>query len=271
MKIEIMKRIILNFVFFFIVSGIVAQDNSLNRYFDVKLKDITPIVPEKQEYDVTIKFHTFHPIENHTYHMSAVKASWWVYATDSVVWRNVSWAEIDNLLQEPVPTVSWDEFNGWTHKIKSDDWLKEEFYSIIPPEKIEFARMMATDVPWLETVWSMIDSLEFQKEFFPKDMDNRDIVADGTFTLTSSYLKWIWSGITLYNNEICAVIKFESLSMQLNTIGMKGRDMYYGDIYISMNNKQIEHFVMVEDIVGENKSNKSLFEMQRIVTFSKVK
>jgi len=266
-----MKRVIFSIVFFCTLSGIMAQDNPLNRYFDVKLKDITPIVPEKQEYEVIIKFHTFHPIENKTYHMSAVKASWWVYATDSVVWRNVGWTEIDNFLQEPVPAVSWDDFNGWTHKIKSDDWLKEDFYANIPPEKMEFAGMMATDVPWLEVVWSMLDSLEFQKEYFSKDMDNKDIEVEGSFTFTSSYLKWIWSGITLHNNEICAVVKFESLKNQLNTSGMKGRDMYYGEIYISLNDKQIERFVMIEDIVGENKSNKSLFEMQRIVTFNKIK
>jgi hypothetical protein len=268
---EIMKRVIFSIVFFFTLSSIMSQEKPLNRYFDVKLKDITPIVPEKQEYEVTIKFHTFHPIESKTYHMSAVKASWWVYASDSIVWRNVGWAEIDNLLHEPVPTVSWDEFNGWTHKIKSDDWLTEEYYSNIPQDKMEFARMMATDLPWFEVTWSILDSLEFQKEFFSKDMDNRDIEAEGSFVITSSYLKWIWSGITLHNNEICAVVKFESLSMQINTPGMKGRDMYYGEIWVSLNDKQIERFVMVEDIVGESKSDKSLFEMQRIVTFNIVK
>jgi len=52
---------------------------------------------------------------------------------------------------------------------------------------------------------------------------------------------------------------------------MKGRDMYYGEIWVSLNDKQIERLVMVEDMVGENQFDKNLFEMQRIVTFNKVK
>ena len=52
---------------------------------------------------------------------------------------------------------------------------------------------------------------------------------------------------------------------------MKGRDMYYGEIWVSLNDKQIERLVMVEDVVGENQFDKNLFEMQRIVTFNKVK
>ena len=271
-----MKRVILNLVFFFTVSGIIAQDNPLNRYFDVKLKNITPIVPEKQEYDVVIKKQILHPIEKRVYSTDALKASFWVYGTDSVEWQNVGWSRIDDLLQEPVQTVDWDEFNGRIHKIGSTDWLNNEFYSNIPPEKREWARMMTSDVPWLEFGWFILDNLEFQKEYFPPVMDNNDIKVEGAYTFSSSYLKCIWSGITLHNDEMCAIVKFESLNSQLisysgDLMVMKGRDMYYGELWVSLNDKQIERLVMVEDVVGENQFDKNLFEMQRIVTFNKVK
>jgi len=271
-----MKRVILSFVFFFMVSGIIAQDNTLKRYFDVKLKDIKPIIPEKQEYDVVIKKQILHPIEKMIYSTEALKASFWLYGTDSVVWLNVGWSRIDDLLQEPVQTINWDEFNGRIHKIGSTDWLNEEFYSNIPPEKKEWARMMTSDVPWFEFGWFILDSLEFQKDYFPQIMDNNDISVEGSYTFSSSYLKCIWSGITLHNDEICAIIKFESLNSQLisysgDKIAMKGRDMYYGEIWVSLNDKQINRLVMVEDVVGENQFDKNLFEMQRIVTFNKVK
>jgi hypothetical protein len=271
-----MKRVVLNFVFFFAVSGIIAQDNSLKRYFDVKLKDITAIIPEKQEYDVVIKKQILHPIEKRVFFTDALKATFLVYGTDSVVWHNVGWSRIDDLLQEPVQTVNWDEFNGRVHKTGSTDLLNEEFYSNIPPEKREWAKMMTSDVPWLEFGWFILDSLEFQKDYFPQVMDNKDIAVEGSYTFSSSYLKCIWSGITLHNDEICAIVKFESLNSQLisysgDTIAMKGRDMYYGELWVSLNDKQIERLVMVEDVVGENQFDKNLFEMQRIVTFNKVK
>jgi len=271
-----MKRVILNFVFFFIVSGITSQDNSLNRYFNVKFKDITSIIPEKQVYDVVIKKQMLHPIEKRVYSTDALKASFWVYGTDSVVWHNVGWSKIDDLLQEPELTVNWYELNGKVHKIGSTDLLNEEFYSGIPSDKRGWAQMMASDVPWLEFGWFILDSLEFQKDYFPKIMDNYDISVEGSYTFSSSYLKCVWSGITLHNDGICAIVKFESLNSQLisysgDSLVMKGRDMYYGEIWVSLNNKQIERLVMVEDVVGENQFDKNLFEMQRIVTFNKVK
>jgi hypothetical protein len=271
-----MKRVILYFVFFFTVSGIIAQDNSPKRYFDIKLKDITPIIPEKQEYDVVIKKQISHPIEKRVYATDALKASFWAYGTDSIVWHNVGWSRIDDLLQEPVQTVNWDEFNGRVYKIGSTDWLNDEFYSNVPSEKREWARMMTSDVPWFEFGWFILDSLEFQKDYLPKVMDNNDITVEGAYTFSSSYLKCTWSGITLHNDEICAIVKFESLNSQLisysgDKIAMKGRDMYYGEIWVSLSDKQIKRLVMVEDVVSENQFDKNLFEMQRIVTFNKIK
>jgi len=75
---------------------------------------------------------------------------------------------------------------------------------------------------------------------------------------------------------MCAIVKFESLNSYLTSYSgdrmvMKGRDMYYGEIWISFNDKQIQRFVMVEDVVGEMQFDKNIFEMQRIVTFNKVK
>ena len=275
-----MKKLLTKFcllvILFFYVNTIIAQDNSLNRYFDVKFKDITPIIPEKQEYDVVIKKQILHPIEKRVYSTDALKATFWVYGADSVMWHNVGWSRLDDLLQEPVQTVSWDEFNGRIYIIGSTDWLNEEFYSNVPIEKREWARMMTSDVPWFEFGWFILDSLEFQKNYFPKFMDNNDTAVEGSYTFSSSYLKCIWSGITLHNDEICAIVKFESLNSQLisyseGRIAMKGRDMYYGEIWVSLNDKQIERLVMVEDVVGENQFDKNLFEFQRIVTFNKVK
>ena len=272
-----MKRVVVSFVFLFVVSGIIAQDNQLNRYFNLKLKDITLIVPEKQEYDVVIKRQTLHPVENKIYGGEILKSTWWMYGNDSIVWQNVRYSKIDDILQEPAQTVNWNEFNGRSHKIGAiNEYMQEEFYSDIPAEKREWARMMTSDVPWFEYGWSKLDSLEFQKEYFAKDMENLEAGIEGVYTFSSSYLKLIWSGITLHNNEICAIVKFESFTNKLTSywegqMTMTGRDLYYGELWISLNTKQTEYFRMVEDVVGEFYPNKTLFEMQRTVTINKVK
>lgn len=272
-----MKKAIVAFVCFFIASGITAQEERHNRYFDVKFKDITRIVPEKQEYDVVIKRQTLHPVENKVYGGEALKSTWLMYGNDSIVWHNVRWSKIDDILQEPAQTVGWDELNGRSHKIGAiDDMFQEDFFAGIPPEKKEWARMMTSDVPWFEYGWSKLDSLEFQKEYFAKDMENTEASIEGVYTFSFSYLKFIWSGITLHNNEICAIVKFESFNNRVTNywegqVTMKGRDSYYGELWISLNTKQTEYFYMVEDVVGEFYPNTTLFEMQRTVTISKVK
>lgn len=272
-----MKKLIVGFVFFFMVSSIIAQDNRLNRYFGLQLKDVTRVVPEKQEYDVVIKRQTLNPIENRIYDGEILKSTWWMYDNDSIVWDNVRWSKIDNILQEPAQTIDWGELNGRGHVIgAANNIFQEDFYSGIPPEKKEWARMMTSDVPWFEFGWSMLDSLEFQKKYFAPEMDNKEVKIEGVYTFSFSYLKCIWSGITLYNNEVCAVVKFESLRNQMTNywegkMTMQGRNLYYGELWISLNSRQIEHIEMVEDLVGEVYPNKALFEMQRTLTINKIK
>lgn len=272
-----MKKLIICFVCMFIVSGVIAQDNQFKKYFDIKLKDIPLIIPEKQEYEVVIKRQTLQPIENNIYDGEILKAKWLMYANDSLVWDNVSWSKIDNILQEPMQTIAWDEFNGRSHKIGAAiDLMQEDFYSDIPSEKKEWARMMTSDVPWFEFGWGMLDSLEFQKEYFAPEMDNKEGGIEGVYKFSFSYLKCIWSGISLHNDEICAVVKFESLHNQMTNywegkMMMQGRNLYYGELWISLNTRQIVHLEMVEDLVGEFYPNKALFEMQRTLTVNKVK
>lgn len=272
-----MKKAIVSFVCLFVISNAHAQDNSLSNYFSSKFKDIERIIPEKQVYDVEIKRQMLQPIENNIYNGEMLKSTWEMYGNDSIIWKNVRWSRIDNILQGPEQLVDWNEFNGRGHKIGAImDYLQEDFYSNIPAEKKEWARMMTSDVPWFEYGWSKLDSLEFQKEYFLKDMENKKVEIEGVYTFSSPYLKCIWSGITFHNNEICAIIKLESLNSHITSywegnMTMTGRDLYYCELWVSLRTKQIEHLRMVEDVVGEFYPDKTLFEVQRVLTINKEK
>lgn len=271
-----MKKAILGFIFIFATSAVVAQNNSLKEYCDIRFKDITPVFPEKQQYDVVVKIQTSQPIENKAYSTGALKGQFMVYGTDSVVMQNVGYAKMDNLFEEPAQTVAWDELNGRCHKISSDDWQKDGFYHGIPLEKMDLARMIVSDMPWFEIAMYTTDSLEFGKDYFPSFMNNFDLDVAGSYTFGATYSKFTWSGVTLHNDEPCAIVKFESLNSRLNsynadgTLLNKGRDLYYGEILISLIDKQLERFVMVEDVISEFQSDKNLVELQRVVTFNKI-
>lgn len=89
----------------------------------------------------------------------------------------------------------------------------------------------------------------------------------------------IWSGITKHNNEVCAIIKFESLYNPLkidnNQLSVKGRSLYYGEILISLSDKQVEYATMVEDVIMKLQSSlfpeEQLIDLQREIIFNKVK
>ena len=255
-----------------------SQTVAPGRYTDLKLKDVTPVIPEMQEYDVVIKKQVLHPIENKVMLTEAVRATYRVLDNDSVAWYNVGLAKIADLRQAPVDVTAWPEFDGWSYKTKNAGFLKAEVYENLPPRKREWARMLSADAAGLHEVgWYILDSLEFQRDFFPALMNDFDIALEGSYTFASTYLKYTWSGFTRHNGEWCAVVKFESLfnPAEIAHAGqtvMKGRSMYYGEWWVSLEDKQIEYSEMVEDVIfHEYHPEIRLFDMQRIVTFNKVK
>jgi hypothetical protein len=70
--------------------------------------------------------------------------------------------------------------------------------------------------------------------------------------------KLLWSDVTKHNNEVCAIVKFESLfnPLKIDNIRMsvKGRSLYCGEMWISLKSKQFEYAVMAEDVIMKLKS-----------------
>ena len=57
-------------------------------------------------------------------------------------------------------------------------------------------------------------------------------------------------------------------------MSIKGRSLYYGEIWISLSDKQVEYATMVEDVVMKLKSSifpeEQLIDLQREIIFNKV-
>jgi hypothetical protein len=66
----------------------------------------------------------------------------------------------------------------------------------------------------------------------------------------------------------------EYLRMLTPEMNFRGRSLYWGEIWVSMEDKQVEYAVMTEDVIFElklnNSSPKQLLDLQREVTFSKI-
>lgn len=70
-----------------------------------------------------------------------------------------------------------------------------------------------------------------------------------TLNFASIYLQYVWDGFTIHNDKLCAVVNFESFFKLMSNKTTKGRSMYYGEMFISLDGKQIEYARMVGDVV----------------------
>jgi hypothetical protein len=268
-------------VFSMLTNCLFAQKNSIDKYLLLKPSEIKAGKSGNQEYAVSLKWQTLDAINGHKINCNAVKATYIAgLKNDSVSWKDVSLAQINDFQQNDYNGTNLPSFNGFTYKVSETNFLKDEFYKTIPPEQIDLAKWLVSDAIQMQGLaWYVFDSLEFNKPFIPKFLSNYDIKFQDWVTFTSRYQKLVWSGIAKYNNEVCAIVKFESLYNPLKVeneqMTVKGRSLYYGEMWISLMDKQVEYASMVEDVImklkGVSFPEEQLFDLQREIIFSKVK
>jgi hypothetical protein len=268
-------------VFALITNSLSAQYKNVDQYFKIKPIEIKSQKSGIQEYDVTLKWQNLDAIEGSKINCNAVKATYLTgMGNDSVGWKNVSLAQINDFQQKNFNGTNLPSFDGFKYRINETNFLKEDFYKIIPTEQRDLAKWLVSDAVQMQGLaWYVFDSLEYNKEFTPKFLKEYDIKFEDWVTFTSRYQKLIWSGIGNHNNEICAIIKFESyynpLKIDNEQMSVKSRSLYYGEIWISLKDKQVEYASMVEDVIMRLKSSlfpkEQLLDLQREIIFNKKK
>lgn len=258
-----------------------AQKNSIDSYLSLKPSEIKSGKSGIQEYAVSLKWQNLDAINGNKFNCNAVNGTYITgLKNDSVSWKDVGLAQISDFQQKDYNGANLASFNGFTYKINETNFLNDDFYQTIPPEQRDMAKWLVSDAIQMQGLaWYVVDSLTFNKPFIPKFLNNYDVKFKDWVTFTSRYQKLIWSGITKYNNEVCAIIKFESLynplKIENNQMSVKGRSLYYGEIRISLSDKQVEYATMVEDVVMKLKSSlfpdEQLIDLQREIIFNKVK
>jgi len=267
------------FAFSLIANWSIAQNKQIDKYFTINPGEIKTQGSEIQEYDVTLKWQNLDAISGSKINCNAVNATYIAGLENGfVAWKNVSLAQIDDFKQAQYKGTDLPAFNDFTYKAIDTAFLSEDFYKIIPVEQRDLAKWLVSDAVQMQGLaWYVFDSLEFNRAFIPKLLENKDVRFEDWVTFTNRYQKLIWSGITKHNDEICAIVKFESSynPLQINNEQMqvKGRSLYYGEMWISLTDKQVEYAVMFEDVVMKLTSSmfpdEQLIDLQREIVFNK--
>ncbi|MDR2039077.1 MAG: hypothetical protein LBQ60_14230 [Bacteroidales bacterium] len=251
-----------------------AQNCDIHPYIYLKMSDVQAKVPESQKYEIIVKRQGSDPVNGAKIFADAAKGIYYAKGKDSLKWENVTTSKIKSIHHDFSEGTPLPVLNHFTYKSMSAPFMNEDFYKNIPQDQVDWAMMLLTDAFMMhEYKLLILDSLEFNRPYLPRDMSGNDIVMSGLdFNFASEYLQFLWDSFTIYNDKLCAVVRFESFFNLMGNRQSKGRSMYYGEMFISLDNKQIEYARMVEDVVLQQKESKEKWmDMQRLVVLNKVK
>jgi hypothetical protein len=191
-------------------------------------------------------------------------------------WNNVSIATAmarDSEFPQGNPVAYMEDF---TYNI-SPDMLKPEAFATFG-ENSAFTKNLIWDMMGIEGfAWSSFEKLKLNVPYSNKLFNGKmDLAGQGPFE--NKDVQIMWTGISERNGETCAIIEYRTFNNPLEYAGegmsMKGRSHYWGTIWVSLEDKQIEHAVLYEDVVMEmslpEQSNKQIMNAVREISFVKV-
>lgn len=157
---------------------------------------------------------------------------------------------------------------------------------MIQPEKFEnftgmytaFAKNLVWDMLGIEGLaWAHFEKLKLNKPFQATDFNGElDLAGQGTFENKNMLLTW--TGISEMNGELCALIEYRTFNNPLEfsseETDMKGLSHYWGNIWVSLEDKQIEHATMLEIVSAEmsfpGQTNKQVMAITREIEVKKL-
>ncbi len=239
---------------------VIAQNNAILDKLPVKL---VLVYESPQTYSMTTEYIDYDIFGNFIKKKLITAEYTTGLENEHVQWNRVEVAESKSET-EAYPKGKEQEFmKGFTY-YQSMEKINEAFVNQIPQADV-FMKNLTWDVKAIEDfAWSKWNKLELNREYSDNSKKSSvDLAGEGTFENKDIRLTWI--GITNINHLNCAIIKFMAmvnpLEVKTGDFHIKGRSHYWGNIYVSLSNKQIEYAELYEDVVmdvkeGEEKSNK---------------
>lgn len=195
---------------------------------------------------------------------------------DSVQWKDVYSFNSQSLNDEFTGGKRVDYIENFNYK-QGSEIVDTDYFIKNLPEADPLVMNLMWDVLAFDVVaYESWDSLKLNTEFRAINANLEMELDYGTFENKDTRITWL--GITEINNEICAILKYSVMNNPLNleygNMVMKGRSHYWGEVYVSLSDKQIEYANLTEDVLMEVKENSSsesdIKYTVRYITLSKI-
>jgi hypothetical protein len=176
-------------------------------------------------------------------------------ANGEVAWKNVSEAQADGATAPFPPAQKQDFIEGFHYPAGSPDTLKPDFFKSFPPSAV-FERNLIWDTSMFESFGqSFFDQLKLNVPLHISTDQDINMPDVGTFHSRDTVLEWV--GRSERNGQDCALIDYHAFfnPLQIATGGMtvQGRSDFWGEIWVSLETKQIEYATIYEEVAGEMK------------------
>jgi len=265
-------------VFFLIISFLLSVNlnaQGLKKHFKELPKKFKSS-EKQQKYLVTIEWKN-RDLDGNLFNHYSVQAKYTKgLENDYVIWNDVEMTEFKDTI---AMVNALPELDNLTYKIEGDNFTKEEFYKNFPQQNLDLIRWFVQDAVGIETYGLMFfDSLKFNQVLYPDFFKNQKADFENYVNFNTRELSLCWTGISERNDEICALIHYQGMynPVDSDTEAMKinGRSCFWGDVYVSYEDKDIEYATMYEDLVFKIFISANNFEqrmnLQRNVKFEKI-
>ena len=195
-----------------------------------------------------------------------------------VRWNNVKMAARQDAAQPLPPGQPLAFMENFSYN-NFDSITSEAFFKNMPQgEILHLVKSLVWDAVSVEFYgWTFWDKLELNHPIQPAEFEDFNVQIGNWGAMKMKGLNVTWTGISERNGENCAVIHYQSLcnpveATQENPI--VGRSLYWGLVWVSLVDKQIEYATLNEDLIFEitmpGGADKMLMNMQREFLFDKV-
>lgn len=175
------------------------------------------------------------------------------YDNDFAEWKDVYYAESKVADEIYLQGEKQNFMQNFRYQPK-EEILATDFFQKKLPQANPYAMNLIWDALCFESLayWGW-DSLKLNQEHQLQDKNSNLNLAIGSFENKDVRMTWI--GVTQINDEICAILKYSvmnnPLKVAFENISMSGRSHYWGEIYVSLSDKQIEYASLMEDVLTD--------------------
>lgn len=252
-----------------------AQTLSIEEYLsnlpaNLTLKENTP-----QKYRLTTNWHNRDLNGNATGKFIISGEYTRAVENQNVRWNNVQIEVFRDPIKPDSDTLFQEWMEGFSYK-SPDDIAKPDIFNNFPAdETTHLLRTLIWDAVTFEAfAWTYFDKLMLNESIGPSDFEDITLPMSDWGTIKMKGLKLSWIGVSKINDEICALIQYESFVNPVKSLGVSGRSLYWGSIWVSLEDKQIEYAKLNEDVNMElmtSPQSKKYLNIQREVELKKIK